>query len=113
MLRKIFLTLALAAAGLSPALLSAAPGDLSVLSSPTSQPIILGEKHRFHSGLLNEEREYWLRIPPSYAQNKLPLEVTVFYVMDAENISRPLQLQPPGSKILASPGSVPASWWGW
>lgn len=43
MLRKIFLTLALAAAGLSPALLSAAPGDLSVLSSPTSQPIILGE----------------------------------------------------------------------
>lgn len=84
MLRQIFLTLALAAAGLFPALLSAAPGDLSVLSSPTSQPIILGEKHRFHSGLLNEEREYWLRIPPSYAQNKLPLEVTVFYVMDAE-----------------------------
>ena len=60
MLRQIFLTLALAAAGLFPALLSAAPGDLSVLSSPTSQPIILGEKHRFHSGRLNVEREYWL-----------------------------------------------------
>lgn len=84
MLRQILLTLALAASGLFPAALSAAPGDLSVLSSPTSQPIILGEKHRFHSGLLNEEREYWLRIPPAYAQRTLPQEVTVFFVLDAE-----------------------------
>ena len=83
MLRQILLTLALAASGLFPAALSAAPGDLSVLSSPTSQPIILGEKHRFHSGLLNEEREYWLRIPPAYAQRTLPQEVTVFFVLDA------------------------------
>ena len=84
MLRQTFLALAAALAGLLPAALSAAPGDLSVLSSPTAQPIILGEKHRFHSVLLNKEREYWLRIPPAYAKKNLPSEVTMFYVMDAE-----------------------------
>ncbi|WP_372934932.1 alpha/beta hydrolase-fold protein [Mariniphaga sediminis] len=40
-------------------------GINQVKSQHTDQ-IIIGTKHRLHSGILNEEREYWVSLPESY-----------------------------------------------
>lgn len=88
MLRKFLLFIfALAATAAFPA--AAAPGSLSVLSSATATPLLLGESHRIHSGLLAEEREYWMRIPTAIAGETPPESVTVIYVLDAEKLFAP------------------------
>ena len=88
MLRKFLLFIfALAATAALPA--AAAPGSLSVLSSATAAPLLLGESHRIHSGLLAEEREYWMRIPTAFAGANPPESVTVIYVLDGERLFAP------------------------
>ena len=78
------LIFALWAAAALPA--AAAPGGLSVLSSASAAPLLLGESHRIHSGLLAEEREYWMRIPTAFAGETPPESVTVVYVLDGEKL---------------------------
>lgn len=85
MLRTLLTFLcALWAAATLPA--AAAPGCLSVLSSASATPLLLGESHRIHSGFLAEEREYWMRIPTAFAGEKPPESVTVIYVLDGEKL---------------------------
>lgn len=73
----------MASAGLP---VSAAPASPAVLSSPTAAPLLMGEIHPLRSGLLAEDREYWLRLPASFAAHDMPAEVTVLYILDAEKL---------------------------
>lgn len=40
------------------------------VKSQESESIIIAEKHRLHSNILNEDRGYWINLPDSYNDNK-------------------------------------------
>jgi predicted alpha/beta superfamily hydrolase len=48
--------------------------------------ITIGSKHRIFSKALNEERTFWIYLPPDYNNSKLaPAKYPVVYLLDAEN----------------------------
>ncbi|MCO6488023.1 MAG: hypothetical protein J5I98_06370 [Phaeodactylibacter sp.] len=40
---------------------------INQVSSQNAEPVVIGEKHILHSGILNEDREYWVGLPESYS----------------------------------------------
>ena len=56
-------------------------------AAQTNNPLVqFGEKHTLHSKILNEERPYWVYLPPSYQSdvNHSPQKYPVLYLLDGE-----------------------------
>jgi predicted alpha/beta superfamily hydrolase len=43
---------------------------LNLVKSQNIEQIVIGTKHRLHSKILNEERDYWINLPESYNNNE-------------------------------------------
>lgn len=55
---------------------------LNQASSQDSEQIVIGTKHRLHSNILNEDREFWISLPESYnvlasSHKKYPLLIVL------------------------------------
>ncbi|HXE42694.1 MAG TPA: alpha/beta hydrolase-fold protein, partial [Candidatus Baltobacteraceae bacterium] len=56
-------------------------------TAQTNDPLVqFGEKYTLHSKLLNEDRQYWVYLPPSYkpTRNHAPQKYPVLYLLDGE-----------------------------
>lgn len=55
-------------------------------NSFSQDSITIGSKHHFFSKALNEERNFWVYLPPDYNNSKFaPAKYPVVYLLDAEN----------------------------
>lgn len=51
----------------------------------SASPVIIGTKHRIKSAILNEEREFWVSLPPGYSSPKYaPAKYPVLYLFDGD-----------------------------
>ncbi|CAD0003685.1 alpha/beta hydrolase-fold protein [Flavobacterium chungangense] len=58
----------------------------NVISSFSQDSITIGSKHHIFSKALNEERNFWIYLPPDYDNKKFaPAKYPVVYLLDAEN----------------------------
>ncbi|WP_348824165.1 alpha/beta hydrolase-fold protein [Flavobacterium aestuarii] len=55
-------------------------------NSFSQDSIVIGSKHHIFSKALNEERNFWIYLPPDYNNKKFaPAKYPVVYLLDAEN----------------------------
>lgn len=58
----------------------------SFFNAFSQDSITIGSKHRIFSKALNEERNFWVYLPPDYNSDKLtPAKYPVVYLLDAES----------------------------
>ncbi|WP_163411468.1 alpha/beta hydrolase [Flavobacterium ajazii] len=59
---------------------------LQYANSFSQDSIVIGSKHRIFSKALNEERNFWVYLPPDYNSKKFaPAKYPVVYLLDAES----------------------------
>jgi len=57
-----------------------------IANSFSQDSITIGSKHHIFSKILNEERNFWIYLPPDYNNKKFtPAKYPVVYLLDAEN----------------------------
>jgi hypothetical protein len=72
--------------GLASLLNGSVPAGTAAPTSLAGQSITIGEKFTLHSGILNEDRPYWVYLPPSYQDTTFaPKRYPVLFLLDGDN----------------------------